>query len=199
VTAGDDALADGEPTAHGWTLAPIAETLPEPLAWDLFRILGHLLHAPTNTDRRYERLELIVRCVFADKAAPGVERYETERLAATARGEHWPDATLLIKHYAGWERAVRAALELYRIGTRSNTPHSHRHLTDDRSDYTRFEIIEALISVREKVGHWPAKEEYRRWAELEVTSPARPTPSRGTRHFRRFAPTSAGAAASTRP
>lgn len=160
-------LADGEPTAEGWTLAPIVESLPEPLAWDLFRMLGHLLHAPTNTDRRYERLELIVRCVLADGAAPGIERYQRERADRAAHGEDWPEASVLIKHYAGWERAVRAALELYRIGTRSRVSHSARHLVDDTPDFTRFEMIEALISVQEKLGHWPAKEEYRRWAQLE--------------------------------
>ncbi len=161
------ATDQAEPTATGWALARVAAALPEKERRDLYRLLAHHLHAPNAHDLRRLRLGLIVEIVVEDGEPPGVERYDVERALRTALGEDWPDRTTVSGWYAGWAHAVHAAMDLYAIGTRASVPHHRRHHVEDTRDYTLFEIQEAFVAARDKLGHWPTQSEYLAWASLE--------------------------------
>ena len=156
-----------DPTPTGWALAEVLEVLPEPWARDLDRLIAQLLHEYSTTDIREIRLGLIVELVLEDGQAPSWDRYDEAREQRAPAGQVWPDRTTLSAHYGGWVGAVRAAMDLYRIGGRARIPYSRLPAHEAPPPYTREEIERALIKCMLKLGHRPVKQEYVEWSSLE--------------------------------
>jgi hypothetical protein len=108
-----------------------------------------------------------MQLIMRDGDAPAWWLYDDERSARLAAGEWWPERTTLSAHYGGWPYAVKAATALYGVGTQARIPSSRNHVREYDAAYTPEEVELAIVRCHDKLGYWPALQEFLEWAWLE--------------------------------
>lgn len=151
---------EGRPTEVGYVLAALVPALPEQVARDLARLVGHSLAAPAMHAQREARLGLMLDLVSDGTGEfVSVDSYERARAARSREDELWPAHATLISAYGDWLRVVAAAMRLHRDGTRALV--SHRvHRKQSNTPYRREDVVRALRQAREALGDWPGEWEY---------------------------------------
>lgn len=153
--------------------AVVAGSMDDLAARRLMALLGHALSAPTNALLLHTRLGLLVELIDDTAEVPKSHQYDRLRRARAERGESWPDRTELADAYGSWIKAVRAAMRyVFTSGLGSGVGHSQEHLRVATNDYSRHEVLDAIVSCREWLGpwaqptDWPTSGEYFEWATL---------------------------------
>lgn len=147
-------------------LLHLVPDLSERTLRDLERLLLADLAAPSGAELREARLGLLMQVVSDGSGQiPRADDYDTLREVRHALGERWPDSTTLIRAYSRWAVAVRAAMRLAFDGGAQRVAHTHKH-GQGRRDYTRAEVIDAVLRFREEHGgRCPTATQFYAWGE----------------------------------
>jgi hypothetical protein len=84
--------------------------------------------------------------------------YKRERAERRTRGEQSPAHASLREHYGSWVSTVAAAMALVWEGSAARVPASRKTPREQRSSFTRAEVIAALKEVRDVLGDWPGEQ-----------------------------------------
>lgn len=155
-------------SAQAASFVALVPNLPEQTLRDLERLLLADLASPSGAELREAGLGLLIEMV-ADGSGevPPTEDYDRLRDERQLTGERWPDSTTLIRAYSNtWTIAVRAAMRLSFEGSAARVAHTHKHGRGRGHDYTREEVLAALVWFRdEHNGRWPEATQFYAWGE----------------------------------
>jgi hypothetical protein len=156
-----------EPSEWVQDMQHVVASLDRDVLTGICELLGPSLVHPTSSLERQQLLGLLIRIVCDDATAEWIpkRRYNAERAVAAKRGEIWPEASTLAEGFGGWQRALKAAMDIaFRPDSREST--TNRHATGHVGAYSRDECIQAVIRCALDLGYWPTANEYSTWASL---------------------------------
>jgi hypothetical protein len=140
-------------------IAYLLPELPEAVVRELHDVLGARLALPTPSERRRERLALLLDYLHAHRRPPTAAEYDEETEARHLRHAPTVPISTLEGYYGSYAAAVEVAIKLYLHGTAARAQAGKR-ANKPRHFWTDAKCLRATEACREHLGHWPSEFEF---------------------------------------